>query len=122
MEALPGLRGRAEAVREQPGGLHRHADPFGDHGMRLARGVAQQEQAIAMALADPRPDGPHGQPRPVAPGAVEDGSHRGAPLEDVVEHRLARPAAGPAGIRSRESRRMQHDRPTRPSSQWTIPP
>ncbi len=80
---------RDQSLCQQPCRLHRHADPFGHHGMRLARRIADDKYTVAITRPNARLNRAGRQPCSIERGAIEHWPQHGTRFEDVCQHRFA---------------------------------
>src|SRR5580692_4472140 len=88
-----GRRAVAEQVlRQQPGGLHGHADAFGDDGMGLTGHIARKEPAVLITAADARSYRTAREYGVLDRCVPQRAPCAGAARQDMAQYRLARPA------------------------------
>src|SRR5689334_8706478 len=72
-------------LAEEPGRLHRHADPFRHDRVSLARQIPCEEYPVHIPLSDPGADRTSSQPMPLRLCAEQGVTHACAAIRDVLQ-------------------------------------
>src|SRR5204863_2336876 len=87
---------RDQDVTQNPGGLHRHANPFGDDGVSFTGGISNCKNPSARAKSNSRLDRPGRKPDAIQPRIRESLVYSPTFCPNVCQHSLGSPNPGQA--------------------------